>query len=1082
MGSEESQADNGPGATDRSATRVECPRCSRVLEFSGARPLFCAFCGKPLPGTIEESTVVPATGPDAPTLAPDPASSSLVIEQPKTVGGYQLLHRLGGGGMGTVYEAEDSSGRHVALKLVGGCEPGSIDTLERFRREGRLASAISHPRCVFVLAADEDAGRPYIVMELMPGKTLADVVREHGHLPPREAVDKILDVIDGLREAHRHGVVHRDVKPSNCFLEADGRVKVGDFGLSKSLSGDSRLTVSGSFLGTPLFASPEQVRGEALGPQSDVYSVAATLYCLLTGRAPFEGGDAASTLARIAADPAPSMRTLRPELPPALDRAVLRGLERDRRRRYRDLDEFREALRPFVPGQHDAAGRSMRFASFLVDLVLLKLIGFVFFLGILATGQISIDTDPVAVHKQAMRQFAAKTALWLAYFVVSESLWACSLGKWLLRLRVVVVPGFDRPGWWRVLLRFSVFYVLISLQEVAFVPWTGSFDYRTREGQEQLRKVSLTLQPLAILGYFVLLSTMRRRNGWRCFHEIVSGTCVIQLPEPVRRRVMARHSITDQLIRPDTLPQRIGPFEVQGALRWDEDVRMLVGEDAGLGRRVLLWLRPRTEVPLGERRRACSRTTRLRWLASGQQDDWQWDAFPAPAGELLVERVAAGEPLRWSEAQPLLEQLTDELVEADDEGTLPLPLSIGQVWIQPDGSAILLDVSLRPQEHESGGEPAAREINLLARVAHLAMEGALPTANRAVCAVVPEHAKLLLDRLCGAEKAFRDAGAFQAALESTRGRPTEVTAARRAAHVVLQTGALSMGLIMMLVGSWLGGLLTLVVLRETPEQFELQLHRLEVASAAELVGTTASSSTLARAAAAYRYQIDLEFCDRVRNELSKGGRLLRTRLESANWVERSAYYTVAEFSDIRKAARPQGQADIAQSDPHAIEKESNLWRSLPLAAWAGETPDDVNAETVVAMIDRGLRIGVLVAIIAWPALWVLSAFVFRGGLAFRIMELSLVRSDGRRAGRLRCAWRSLLIWVVPAAILAGAVLLEGWYQSSADAGTGGPWASWLAEALRWTFLVVLAAYPVLAIRSPERGLQDRLAGTYLVPR
>ena len=146
---------------------------------------------------------------------------------------------MGRGGMGAVYEAEDlESGRRVALKLIAGDSVASPEAVERFRREGRLASTIAHPRCVFVLAADEEEGRPYIVMELMPGETLQSLVERSGPLPPREATGKILDVIEGLTEAHQVGIIHRDVKPSNCFLEADGRVKIGDFGLSKSLGGN----------------------------------------------------------------------------------------------------------------------------------------------------------------------------------------------------------------------------------------------------------------------------------------------------------------------------------------------------------------------------------------------------------------------------------------------------------------------------------------------------------------------------------------------------------------------------------------------------------------------------------------------------------------------------------------------------------------------------------------------------------------------------------------------------------------------------------------------------------------------------
>jgi serine/threonine protein kinase len=200
-----------------------------------------------------------------------------------------------------------------------------------------LASTFVHPRCVFVLAADEKDGRPYIVMELMPGRTLEDLVRECGPLPVEEAVPKILDVIDGLQEAHHFGVIHRDVKPSNCLLESDGRVKVGDFGLAKALAANVRLTRTGSFLGTPLYASPEQVKSEPLTPQTDVYSAAATFYFLLAGKAPFECGNPAATLARIASEDVPSLRGTRPDIPEALDRVVLRGLERKRERRYKDL-------------------------------------------------------------------------------------------------------------------------------------------------------------------------------------------------------------------------------------------------------------------------------------------------------------------------------------------------------------------------------------------------------------------------------------------------------------------------------------------------------------------------------------------------------------------------------------------------------------------------------------------------------------------------------------------------------------------------------------------------------------------------
>src|SRR6516225_5923427 len=189
--------------------QLVCPRCARVLEYDVERPTFCSYCGSAL-GPREQSTidvvsepVLPLTTTSPSTIAPDGASlDEEAVESgrdaaPKSVGGYQVVCALGTGGMGTVYEAvEAASGRRVALKLIGRRFVASDEAVERFRQEGRLASMIAHPRCVFVLAADEEAGRPYIVMELMAGSTIRDLVDQQGPLPVEQAVTKILDVIE----------------------------------------------------------------------------------------------------------------------------------------------------------------------------------------------------------------------------------------------------------------------------------------------------------------------------------------------------------------------------------------------------------------------------------------------------------------------------------------------------------------------------------------------------------------------------------------------------------------------------------------------------------------------------------------------------------------------------------------------------------------------------------------------------------------------------------------------------------------------------------------------------------------------
>jgi hypothetical protein len=696
---------------------------------------------------------------------------------PETVGSYRLLRPLGSGGMGSVYEAEDrTSGRRVAVKLVASDHRVSEETLNRFRQEGRLASAIAHPRCVFVLAADEEAGRPYIVMELMPGATLNDLVNRNGPLPVEDAIRKILDVIEGLQEAHRLGVIHRDVKPSNCFVTEDGRVKVGDFGLAKSLSGNVHLTRTGAFLGTPLFASPEQIRNDPVNEQTDVYSVAATLYFLLTGRAPFQGRDATATLARIVADPAPSMQTLRPDIPGALDRAVLKGLERNRERRYANLEEFRRALLPLLAGQFSIAGLGLRLGAYVIDWLVF---GMLFAsVGVLLEILLQLSRKP---RLQAAVGLGDAVILGL-YFSTTEWLFGCSLGKWLARLRVRSVRGSEPPGIAQLLLRSFSFLLLVNLasrvQEL-------SMAFNLSLAAMKSPFVILTVvAALWLLGWALLFGPMRPRNGYRGLHEWLSGTRVIRLPNRKPRRVL-RARLPDRfepdLVHPAALPVRIGSFTVRGALCWDPEGGVLAGEDPGLKRPVWIWLRPLSATPLPPARHAVDRGTRPRWLAGGKEAAWQWDAFLAPAAVPLLELVATGGSLTWTEVRPLFEELTDELAAADKEETLPETLAADQVGIQPTGKVLLLDMRVAQgpiPPNSAGNQKEARAFALLHNFAALVLEGKPRTAgdnSPAIRAPLPEHASKLLQRLQDANHPFADLGQLQAALRANGDRPTEVS-------------------------------------------------------------------------------------------------------------------------------------------------------------------------------------------------------------------------------------------------------------------------------------------------------------------
>jgi hypothetical protein len=765
-----------------------------VLHFVGEAPRFCGFCGRSLPPPgptlpVQVATVPPTIDPCA-TVAPAPGAGS-DVQVPEVVGGYRLLRRLGGGGMGSVYEAQDvRSGRRVALKLVLPEYAEAPGAVERFRQEGRLASSLSHPRCVFVLAADEDAGRPYIVMELMPGRTLDDLVREQGPLPPDEAITRILDVIDGLREAHHLGLVHRDVKPSNCFLETNGRVKVGDFGLARSLASDSRLTRTGTFLGTPLYAAPEQIKMEAVDAQADVYSVAATLYFLLAGRAPFESGDALATLARIVSEGPPPLRGIRPELSPALERVVLRGLQRERGRRWRDLDEFRAALLPLLPVKASIGGVGLRFAAYVIDQFLLGVVvGLPY--GLLRGGP-QDEVDPVG-------SCIVAPLVNLIYFSVLEGCWGWSVGKRLLRLRVGSATDVQPPGLGRALLRIGILYGLANLGTLA----NGVVVVATNLPPTQRGLVTSLLFLLNLVGWGLLLGTMGERNGYRGLHEILSGTRTYRIrpPSASRQRLAQRHDFRPETTQPEGMPQQVGPFQVSGALRWEARQRALVGADSRLGRAVWLWLRPASEPALDAAQRDVSRGTRVRWVDGGKDGDWQWDAFVAPTGVPLPALVGGGRRLSWTETRPILEDLADELAASCADGTLPCALTAHQVLVRPGGGMQLLGPPLLGDRLEIGGpqpgEPSAaneqeRALAFLAEVAALALEGeARPAGDSApVRALVPPWIAQALNRLlgvraAGAEKPYETVEQLRQDLEAKSYRATEVTRLRRGGHLAL---------------------------------------------------------------------------------------------------------------------------------------------------------------------------------------------------------------------------------------------------------------------------------------------------------
>jgi serine/threonine protein kinase/tetratricopeptide (TPR) repeat protein len=309
---------------------VECPKC-KTENTSDSE--FCKKCATPLPSSKE----IPVTK---------------TLETPKEelttgstfAGRYQIIEELGKGGMGKVYKAQDTDLKEkVAIKLLKPEIAADKKTIERFRNELKFARKIRHKNVCQMYDLNKEEGSHYITMEYVAGEDLKSMIRMMGQLSSGKTIFIAKQVCEGLAEAHRLGVVHRDLKPQNIMIDKDGNTRIMDFGIARSLK-TKGITAAGMMIGTPEYMSPEQVEGKEVDQRSDIYSLGVILYEMVTGRVPFEGDTPFTIGMKHKGEEPKDPKELNTQLPEDLNLVILRCLEKDKEKRYQSAGEVRAEL------------------------------------------------------------------------------------------------------------------------------------------------------------------------------------------------------------------------------------------------------------------------------------------------------------------------------------------------------------------------------------------------------------------------------------------------------------------------------------------------------------------------------------------------------------------------------------------------------------------------------------------------------------------------------------------------------------------------------------------------------------------
>ncbi len=465
-------------------------------------------------GTPRERLAAAAT--PRPRASGDPRATDSLL-------GFDLDHftlerRLGQGGMGTVYLARDRSlDRRVALKMLRDDLNQRSGHEERFLREARAQARLTHPNVVQIYyighrpkRADGAGGSLYFAMELVEGGSLDESIERGERLPPEDARKAMIEVTRGLRAAHRAGIIHRDVKPSNLLRDANGFIKIADFGLAKPLEqpDDAAITQEGAMIGSPAYMAPEQARGAPLDARCDMYALGACFYHLVTGQPVFTGQSPLAVIAKHLTQPIVPVNTVAPEVPKKLAVILERLLEKDREQRYADYDALLEELEAAAPRTVEYAGFWTRSAAVLIDMML-------------AAGLVALLGWPGMV-------------LHFAHVILGHAYFGQTLAKYFLRIRVVRLDG-TRLGLWRSFVRTvaSLWFFVVAGGSMALYSGYGKLlttvelmrPDQIEEAQHLLVAAAISNGMLTLL-FAAGLGLAGFHKQKRAFHDLIVGSMV----------------------------------------------------------------------------------------------------------------------------------------------------------------------------------------------------------------------------------------------------------------------------------------------------------------------------------------------------------------------------------------------------------------------------------------------------------------------------------------------------------------------------------------------------------------------------